>query len=62
MEAFKTLKGITVPLNMINVDTDQIIPKQFLKKIERFCSKLPTSNIFMKMVTAPGYSNSCNQL
>ena len=35
MEAFKTLKGITVPLNMINVDTDQIIPKQFLKKIER---------------------------
>jgi len=35
MEAFKTLKGITAPLNMINVDTDQIIPKQFLKKIER---------------------------
>ena len=35
MEAFQTIKGITVPLNMINVDTDQIIPKQFLKKIER---------------------------
>jgi len=35
MEAFKTLKGTAVPLDMINVDTDQIIPKQFLKKIER---------------------------
>ena len=35
MEAFKTLKGKAVPLDMINVDTDQIIPKQFLKKIER---------------------------
>tara|TARA_Y100001970_G_C14206979_1_gene844670 strand:- start:787 stop:1410 length:624 start_codon:yes stop_codon:yes gene_type:complete len=35
MEAFNTLKGIAVPLDMINVDTDQIIPKQFLKKIER---------------------------
>ena len=35
MEAFKTLKGLTVSLDMINVDTDQIIPKQFLKKIER---------------------------
>ena len=35
MEAFNTLSGITVPLDKINVDTDQIIPKQFLKKIER---------------------------
>jgi 3-isopropylmalate/(R)-2-methylmalate dehydratase small subunit len=35
MEAFKTLEGIAAPLNMINVDTDMIIPKQFLKTIHR---------------------------
>ena len=35
MEVFKTLSGIAAPLDRINVDTDQIIPKQFLKKIER---------------------------
>jgi 3-isopropylmalate/(R)-2-methylmalate dehydratase small subunit len=35
MEAFNTLSGMTAPLDKINVDTDQIIPKQFLKKIER---------------------------
>jgi len=35
MEAFKTLEGIAAPLNMINVDTDMIIPKQYLKTIHR---------------------------
>jgi 3-isopropylmalate/(R)-2-methylmalate dehydratase small subunit len=35
MEAFKTHTGLCAPLNRINVDTDQIIPKQFLKRIER---------------------------
>jgi len=35
MEPFKRLKGIVAPLDMVNVDTDQIIPKQFLKRIER---------------------------
>ena len=35
MEAFKKHTGIAAPLNRINVDTDQIIPKQFLKGIER---------------------------
>lgn len=35
MEPFKTLKGIAAPLDLPNVDTDQIIPKQFLKRIER---------------------------
>ena len=35
MEPFKTLDGIAAPLNMINVDTDMIIPKQFLKTIRR---------------------------
>ena len=35
MEKFKTLTGVAAPLPMINVDTDKIIPKQFLKTIKR---------------------------
>ena len=35
MKAFTSLKGIVAPLDRRNVDTDQIIPKQFLKRIER---------------------------
>ena len=35
MEAFKEHVGFAAPLNRLNVDTDQIIPKQFLKRIER---------------------------
>ena len=35
MQAFRKHTGLCVPLNRINVDTDQIIPKQFLKRIER---------------------------
>ncbi len=35
MDAFTTLTGIVAPLDRINVDTDQIIPKQFLKTIHR---------------------------
>ncbi len=35
MDAFTTLTGIAAPLDRPNVDTDQIIPKQFLKRIER---------------------------
>jgi 3-isopropylmalate/(R)-2-methylmalate dehydratase small subunit len=35
MEKFTTLTGVPAPLNMINVDTDMIIPKQFLKSIKR---------------------------
>tara|TARA_B100000029_G_scaffold319614_1_gene312019 strand:- start:200 stop:799 length:600 start_codon:yes stop_codon:yes gene_type:complete len=35
MKKFNTLKGIPVHLPMINVDTDMIIPKQFLKTIKR---------------------------
>ena len=35
MERFSTLTGIAAPLPMVNVDTDQIIPKQFLKTIKR---------------------------
>ncbi|MFC2947338.1 3-isopropylmalate dehydratase small subunit [Virgibacillus sediminis] len=35
MEAIQQHKGLVYPLNRSNVDTDQIIPKQFLKRIER---------------------------
>ncbi len=35
MEPFKTITSRAVPLDRVNVDTDQIIPKQFLKRIER---------------------------
>jgi 3-isopropylmalate/(R)-2-methylmalate dehydratase small subunit len=35
MESFRTLTSIAAPLDRTNVDTDQIIPKQFLKRIER---------------------------
>jgi 3-isopropylmalate/(R)-2-methylmalate dehydratase small subunit len=35
MEKFQTFKGITAALNLINIDTDMLIPKQFLKTIKR---------------------------
>jgi 3-isopropylmalate/(R)-2-methylmalate dehydratase small subunit len=35
MEPFRTLTALVAPLDRANVDTDQIIPKQFLKRIER---------------------------
>ena len=35
MDKFTTLSGVAAPLPMINVDTDMIIPKQFLKTIQR---------------------------
>ena len=35
MEPFRVHRGLAVPLDRINVDTDQIVPKQFLKRVER---------------------------
>ena len=35
MESFSKLTGVVMPMNRVNVDTDQIIPKQFLKRVER---------------------------
>jgi len=35
MQPFKKLTALAAPLDRANVDTDQIIPKQFLKRIER---------------------------
>jgi 3-isopropylmalate/(R)-2-methylmalate dehydratase small subunit len=35
MEPFRRVTGVLAPLDRSNIDTDQIIPKQFLKRIER---------------------------
>lgn len=35
MQAFTKLNGLVAPVDRVNVDTDAIIPKQFLKRIER---------------------------
>jgi len=35
MKKFKTVSGVAAPMRAINIDTDKIIPKQYLKTIER---------------------------
>ena len=35
MQKFSTLTGVAAPLPIVNLDTDQIIPKQFLTTVER---------------------------
>ena len=35
MEPFENVKSIVTPLDKVNVDTDQIIPKQFLKLVQK---------------------------
>lgn len=35
MQKFNTFRGLAVPLDRANVDTDQILPKQFLTRVER---------------------------
>ena len=35
MEKFEKLSGVAAPFDMINIDTDKILPKQFLKTIKR---------------------------
>lgn len=50
MDEFKKLTGIVAPVDRVNVDTDAIIPKQFLKRIERtgFGQFLFTNGVLMK--------------
>ena len=38
MQKFDKLSGVVAPLNILNIDTDMIIPKQFLKTIKRLAS------------------------
>jgi len=35
MEKFTKIEGVAAPLPLVNIDTDMIIPKQFLKTIKR---------------------------
>ena len=35
MQKFDTLRGVAAPMDILNIDTDMIIPKQFLKTIKR---------------------------
>ncbi|MDE2182034.1 MAG: 3-isopropylmalate dehydratase small subunit [Alphaproteobacteria bacterium] len=55
MQPFKHLSGVAAPLPMINVDTDMIIPKQFLKTIKR--TGLGTA-LFHEMRTRPDGSDN----
>ena len=55
MEKFTTLTAVAAPLPMINVDTDMIIPKQFLKTIKR--TGLGTA-LFHEMRTNPDGSEN----
>ena len=50
MQKFTTLTGVAAPLPMVNVDTDMIIPKQFLKTIKRTGLGL---GLFHEMRTTP---------
>ena len=55
MEKFTKLTGVAAPLDMINVDTDMIIPKQFLKTIKRTGLG---SALFYEMRTRPDGSEN----
>ncbi len=35
MEKFTNVSGVAAPMPLVNIDTDMIIPKQFLKTIKR---------------------------
>jgi 3-isopropylmalate/(R)-2-methylmalate dehydratase small subunit len=52
MEPFGTVTGVAAPLPRANVDTDQIIPKQFLKGVDR--SGLAEGFLFDLRFSAPG--------
>jgi 3-isopropylmalate/(R)-2-methylmalate dehydratase small subunit len=68
VESFVRVTGIAAPLDRVNVDTDQIIPKQFLKRIERtgfgeFCffdwRYLPDGSVNPKFeLNAPAYKGA----
>ncbi len=55
MQPFTTLSGVAAPLPMVNVDTDMIIPKQFLKTTKRTGLG---SALFFEMRTRPDGSEN----
>ncbi|MBT5574982.1 3-isopropylmalate dehydratase small subunit [Alphaproteobacteria bacterium] len=56
MQKFDKLEGIAAPMDIINIDTDMIIPKQFLKTIKR--SGLGKSLFFEMRFTNDGDENT----
>ena len=56
MQKFDKLEGVAAPMDIINIDTDMIIPKQFLKTIKR--SGLGKSLFFEMRYTNDGDENS----
>ncbi|GGB37995.1 3-isopropylmalate dehydratase small subunit [Roseibium aquae] len=56
MEKFTTLTGVAAPMPIINIDTDMIIPKQFLKTIKR--TGLGASLFFEMRFNDDGSENS----
>jgi 3-isopropylmalate/(R)-2-methylmalate dehydratase small subunit len=56
MQPFVTVTGVAAPLPRANVDTDQIMPKQFLKGIDR--SGLAEGFLFDQRFAAPGASRT----
>ena len=56
MQKFKTIKSIPAYLPIVNIDTDMIIPKQFLKTIKR--SGLGKSLFFEMRYTNDGDENA----
>lgn len=56
MQKFDKLEGVAAPMDIINIDTDMIIPKQFLKTIKR--SGLGKSLFFEMRYTNEGRENA----
>lgn len=56
MQKFDKLEGVAAPMDIINIDTDMIIPKQFLKTIKR--SGLGKSLFFEMRYTKDGNENA----
>ena len=56
MQKFDKLEGVAAPIDIINIDTDMIIPKQFLKTIKR--SGLGKSLFFEMRYTNDGDENA----
>ena len=56
MDKFEKFSGIAAPMPLVNIDTDMIIPKQFLKTIKR--SGLGKSLFFEMRYTNDGEENA----
>ena len=55
MEKFTTLTGVAAPMPLVNIDTDMIIPKQFLKTIKR-------SGLGVNLFDEMRYDNDGNEI